>query len=305
MTSASELFHGRRSRLGRNDDTELGFGSSIFDRNIPTPLINHHHNRRRSRHNQRRDIEDCNRSSSSSSHSRHREHEPVRLDHGASQFNTGSSSSRGTSSSRANRMQFTRTDQLPGDVLLARERLVERLRGVSLSANRKPVSEILSHSHRSGAGNFGPLGYTKSPTTSPIYLYKGVAEKGGHRNAIVENVANKGHLMGSSIESVAAQSSRLTSGVPWNEFLYNDDFRLIDTGGWEIETSADWLGDDPISDSSTLIHTFSSLPDFSTKRPPGLNQEEVNCLQREIFNVEYKDDVPVLEAVLECSICLD
>ncbi|KAF9621689.1 hypothetical protein IFM89_026582 [Coptis chinensis] len=237
MTSASELFHGRRSRLGRNDDTELGFGSSIFDRNIPTPLINHHHNRRRSRHNQRRDIEDCNRSSSSSSHSRHREHEPVRLDHGASQFNTGSSSSRGTSSSRANRMQFTRTDQLPGDVLLARERLVERLRGVSLSANR--------------------------------------------------------------------QSSRLTSGVPWNEFLYNDDFRLIDTGGWEIETSADWLGDDPISDSSTLIHTFSSLPDFSTKRPPGLNQEEVNCLQREIFNVEYKDDVPVLEAVLECSICLD
>ncbi|PIA33087.1 hypothetical protein AQUCO_04200090v1 [Aquilegia coerulea] len=247
MTSASELFHNRRSRIGRNNNNdtnnnELGLfsssSSSSLDRNFPLPLHHHHHNhnRRRSRHQRRGEFsEDCDPIRRSSSHSRHlchREHEPVRLDHGATQFSTGNSSNTEISSGRANRLQFSRSDQLPGDVLLARERLVERLRGVSFSANR--------------------------------------------------------------------QSSRIIPGVPGDEIVYNDDFRLVDAGDWEIETSADYLaGNAPYSD------TRSSFRGFSMKRPPGLNREEVDCLNREVFTIKAIDDALLLEVGLECSICLD
>ncbi|KAF5178798.1 E3 ubiquitin-protein ligase rlim [Thalictrum thalictroides] len=247
MTSASELFHNRRLRIGRNNDTnELGFGSSSsssLDRNFPLPLPLHHphhnhHNRRRSRrHNQRRGefTEDCEPIRRSSSHSRHicyRENEPIRLDHGVSQFSAGNSSNSEISSGRVNRLQFSRSDQLPGDVLLARERLVERLRGVSFSANRP--------------------------------------------------------------------SSRIIPGVPGDEITYNDDFRLVDAWDWEIETSADYL-----AGNASYSDTRSSFPSFSTKRPRGLKQEEVDCLNREVFTIKAIDDALLIEVGLECSICLD
>ncbi|KAL5706907.1 hypothetical protein ACHQM5_025013 [Ranunculus cassubicifolius] len=227
MTSASELFHSsssssRRSRLGLRNNDHYSDNLISFDRSSPIPIPNHHHHsRRRHRHHHRRDIEDCD--SPLRRPTRHREHESVQLDHAASQFNPGNTSNNGTSSStRANGMQFSRSDQLPGDVLLARERLVERLRGVSLSSNRQTV--------------------------------------------------------------------RSFSGIPWDELTYNDEFRLVDAGDWEIETSADRVARET---------PFSNSSDVSKKRPQGLNLEELKHLHHEIFIIENKDNP------LECSICLN
>ncbi|XP_058081095.1 probable E3 ubiquitin-protein ligase RHY1A [Magnolia sinica] len=134
MTSASELFHTRRSRIGRN--TELGFGPSI-DR------VPHHRHHRYHRHEE--DCDPVRRSSHGPSlNARYlcnrvsqAEREPVRLDHSTSQSGTGNISGTETSSSRTNTPRFSRNERLPGAVLQARARLLERLRGVSLTGNRQ------------------------------------------------------------------------------------------------------------------------------------------------------------------------
>ncbi|KAF8404923.1 hypothetical protein HHK36_009818 [Tetracentron sinense] len=62
----------------------------------------------------------------------------VQLDHGnnTTQSDTGNSISIETSSIRTNMLRFARNDRLPVAVLLARERLLERLRVVSLFGNK-------------------------------------------------------------------------------------------------------------------------------------------------------------------------
>ncbi|KAL6013176.1 hypothetical protein ACLOJK_003668 [Asimina triloba] len=138
MTSASELFYSRRSRIGRNP--ELGFDLSL-DRLPPT------HHSRRTHHRHDEDCHPFRRSSHGPSslnprhHPCHRisqtlETDPARLDHGTRQSGTGNSSVMPTSNDQTNRRRFTRNDRLPGAVLQARARLLERLRGVSLTGNR-------------------------------------------------------------------------------------------------------------------------------------------------------------------------
>ncbi|KAF6165261.1 hypothetical protein GIB67_030443 [Kingdonia uniflora] len=144
MTSASELFYNRRSR--RN---ELGFDSPSPS---PSPSFEHNHRRRyQPQHHYHHQFRDCDpiRRSSSFISTRHlgnkREHKSAQVDFGTNEPGTGSSRTTASSSSRANRLHFARNDQLPGAVLLARERLLERLRGVSLTGNRQTggrLSEI-------------------------------------------------------------------------------------------------------------------------------------------------------------------
>ncbi|XP_022745436.1 probable E3 ubiquitin-protein ligase RHY1A [Durio zibethinus] len=133
MTSASELFYTRRSRVGRSDP-DPGIGSSI-DRN---------YNRRHhlSHHNHRHDLDGCD-NLRRSSHLRHvtprasapSERASMRFDQGSSQFvSTNGLNPDGVSSS--SRQSLSSNERLPGAVLLARARLLERLRGVSVSANR-------------------------------------------------------------------------------------------------------------------------------------------------------------------------
>ncbi|XP_077217321.1 RING/U-box superfamily protein [Tasmannia lanceolata] len=126
MTSASELFYNRRSRIGRN--LELGF-DSVSERN--PHLYSHRHNR----HSNREDDCDSLRRPSNSRHLSQTEREPVRLDHTTSQPGTSNFGIIDTSS-RTSRQRL-RNDRLPGAVLQARERLSERLRGVSLPGNRQ------------------------------------------------------------------------------------------------------------------------------------------------------------------------
>ncbi|KAB2047467.1 hypothetical protein ES319_A13G047300v1 [Gossypium barbadense] len=169
MTSASELFYTRRSRVGR-PDPDSGIGSSIER--------NYHRRNHLSHHNQRHDL-DGGDSLRRSPHVRHfssrasslSERSSVRFDEGTSElvssnglnavgvsnarrqslrsserlaregFDEGTgelSSSYGLNAdgvSSSSRQSLRANERLPGAVLLARARLVERLRGVSVSAN--------------------------------------------------------------------------------------------------------------------------------------------------------------------------
>ncbi|KAK8624900.1 hypothetical protein V6N13_089786 [Hibiscus sabdariffa] len=171
MTSASELFYTRRSRVGR-PDPDSGIGSSVER--------NYHRRNHLSHHNNRHDL-DGGDPLRRSSHVRHfssrasalSERSSVRFDEGIGELvssnglNADSVSSSRRQSLRSNeRLARPRFDEgtsellssnglyvdgvsnvssrslssderLPGAVLLARARLLERLRGVSVSANRR------------------------------------------------------------------------------------------------------------------------------------------------------------------------
>ncbi|XP_050212076.1 probable E3 ubiquitin-protein ligase RHY1A [Mercurialis annua] len=136
MTSASELFYQRRSRVGRNNtsNSDLGIdGDRNFHLNYTRRHQNNHH---------RHDFDGCDPTRRSSAHVRsHRLSSPsdralVRLDQGSSQLSPSSNTRRETLRN-ASRPRSTGNDRLPGAVLLARARLLERLSGVSLSGNRR------------------------------------------------------------------------------------------------------------------------------------------------------------------------
>ncbi|KAK8558660.1 hypothetical protein V6N13_098306 [Hibiscus sabdariffa] len=176
MTSASELFYTRRSRVGR-PDPDSGIGSSVER--------NYHRRNHLSHHNNRHDL-DGGDSLRRSSHVRHFssrasslfERSSVRFDESISELvssnglNADSVSSSRRQSLRSNeRLARARFDEgtgellssnglyvdgvsnvssrslssderLPGAVLLARARLLERLRGVSVSANRRSRTSL-------------------------------------------------------------------------------------------------------------------------------------------------------------------
>ncbi|TYG39537.1 hypothetical protein ES288_D12G022900v1 [Gossypium darwinii] len=117
MTSASELFYTRRSRVGR-PNPDPGIDSSI-DRN---------YNRRY--HNNRHDLDGCQ-------HLRLSPHEraSMQFDQGSSRF--ASINGVNAESVSSNGQSLHSNERLPGAVLLARARLLERLRGVPVSANRR------------------------------------------------------------------------------------------------------------------------------------------------------------------------
>ncbi|XXG56938.1 hypothetical protein AAC387_Pa03g4231 [Persea americana] len=233
MTSASELFYTRRSRIGRNPN--LGFSPS------PSPDRNLHHHFHRHHHNHPRE-EGCDpvprRSSHGPPNARHlchrvsqTERESVRFDLSTSP-GTGNSSSGGTSSSRTNRPRLTTNDRLPGAVVQARARLFERLRGVSISEN-----------------------------------------------------------------------SRTNRGISWEEFAISDGFRIVDTGDWETEIPEWFVAGAPFTDVTVQGQPTPDSLRTSKKKPPGLSLEDINCLQRVVFNVVEGDGVS--RAMRECCICLE
>ncbi|XP_052192717.1 probable E3 ubiquitin-protein ligase RHY1A [Diospyros lotus] len=163
MTSASELFYGRRSRFGRNS-LDLGGLDWSLDRSFHHPRHGSGSgagNRRRQHqqnpsnnsggNNTRRehhDLDGCdpfrrpgsslirhhlhsNRPSNSA------ERDTIRLDEGSSQSSSSSTINLENIGGTHNRQRLNGNDRLPGAVILARERLLERLRGVALSGNRR------------------------------------------------------------------------------------------------------------------------------------------------------------------------
>ncbi|KAL0853621.1 hypothetical protein Bca101_058773 [Brassica carinata] len=133
MTSASELFSTRRSRPGRSDP-DLESDSSLYRHH------SHHHRRHGiNHHNHRHDSDGCDSLRRVSPRLRRfcqnlglPERRPTRDVQGAPQYLETESNSFGN---------LNGSERLPGSVLLARARLVQRLRGVSLSTNRSVQME--------------------------------------------------------------------------------------------------------------------------------------------------------------------
>ncbi|KAK4757457.1 hypothetical protein SAY87_018758 [Trapa incisa] len=157
MTSASELFYSRRSRQSSRSivDLELGF-------EFPgerSPHFSHHHRRQnQSRNSHRHDSDACDplRRSPHLRHHRssHSERPSLSSDQGNWQLPLSNTTTM-EPQRNTRRPGFSASERLPGSVLLARERLLERLRGVSLSGSRQnsreisrmTQNEILLHDH--------------------------------------------------------------------------------------------------------------------------------------------------------------
>ncbi|KAG6762629.1 hypothetical protein NC652_023529 [Populus alba x Populus x berolinensis] len=240
MTSASELFYQRRSRVSRAN-TDLGLEPSVSDRIFYQNYNRRHHNN----HNHRHDLDGCD-PLRRSPHVRHpcqrlsflSERASSRLDQGTSQFVPSNNNSTETLSSTS-RPRVTVNDRLPGSVVLARARLLERLRGVSLSGNR--------------------------------------------------------------------QSGRASLGIYNREYTLGDELRVVDAGDWGTDISTGLFAGGSSSDDSTLqTERLHTVRESHKKKPPGLTQDALHCLQSEVFSsVEKGIEGGVSQVSWDCSICLE
>lgn len=140
MTSASKLFHSRRIRFDSRNDA---IDDTVPD--SPPPEGNHHRRTTTDRrHHHRQDLGACNPNPNPPPpprrFHRHRisEHELVLQDHSVGQLPSGTRSIRRWGPIAIENQNDNDNDnnrRLPGVVLLARDRLVERLRGVNVSQN--------------------------------------------------------------------------------------------------------------------------------------------------------------------------
>lgn len=150
MTSASELFHSRRYRFGvRYNGVEIsGFDTSLPDASSSSSSLQHRTTNRRYNRRENRHDDGCDLASRRIHRRRldHSEHESVHPEQVHNQSPTGSIINSEDFRS-IHRHRATGNDRLPGSVLLARERLLERLRGVSVSQNRQSSSSS-SNSHQ-------------------------------------------------------------------------------------------------------------------------------------------------------------
>ncbi|KAL9371104.1 hypothetical protein Peur_036244 [Populus x canadensis] len=240
MTSASELFYQRRSRVSRAN-TDLGLEPSVSDRIFYQNYNRRHHNN----HNHRHDLDGCD-PLRRSPHVRHpcqrlsflSERASSRLDQGTSQFVPSNNNSTETLSSTS-RPRVTVNDRLPGAVVLARARLLERLRGVSLSGNR--------------------------------------------------------------------QSGRASLGIYNREYTLGDELRVVDAGDWGTDISTGlFAGGSPSDDSTLQTERLHTVQESHKKKPPGLTQDALHCLQSEVFSsVEKGLEGGVSQVSWDCSICLE
>lgn len=149
MTSASELFHSRRYRSSlchTAGDVSPADASSSSSHQHRTTIRrhSHHYSCQNNRREHRHDLDGCD-PVSRRLHPRldHPEYESVHLDQGGSQSPLGSITN-SDDFRNIQRRGATGSDRLPGSVLLARERLMERLRGAPVSGNRQISGSGLS-----------------------------------------------------------------------------------------------------------------------------------------------------------------
>ncbi|PKA54270.1 RING-H2 finger protein ATL60 [Apostasia shenzhenica] len=142
MTSALQLLYIWKSRARRSQ--HLG-GASEADPSDPDPDPDFRRHRRDISHGRRRgDVDSSRRSYAGASKGRHSKycgsHKERELGRSVSSagdyFCPGNSSNGGVCSSRLSRLGLIKNDHLPGAVLEARKRLIERLGSVSLTESR-------------------------------------------------------------------------------------------------------------------------------------------------------------------------
>ncbi|XP_008787143.2 probable E3 ubiquitin-protein ligase RHY1A [Phoenix dactylifera] len=147
MTSASELFYIRRSRLGRSSEAEPALG--LLPSSDRDTGLRHPHRCRAPRDRPHRRGDGCDfsrRFNAGAPPARHpchhrasqMEHESVWLDNGATNISgTPNNNYGGTANSRAESLRFLQNDRLPSSVIQAQARLLERFRGMSLTERRR------------------------------------------------------------------------------------------------------------------------------------------------------------------------
>ncbi|KAI4342328.1 hypothetical protein MLD38_026967 [Melastoma candidum] len=162
MTSASELFYNRRSRPLRPSSPTGASTSSVYTGGFD--FLGHHHDHRpahhppgrRHAHSHLNDLHGFDLPLRRSSRARlSHEQRPrcsssdclwLHTDAGTSQAGPSSGMNVPTETN-SRRSRQASTDRLPGSVLLARERLLERLRGVPLSGGRRNASALTSNNY--------------------------------------------------------------------------------------------------------------------------------------------------------------
>ncbi|KAL3515351.1 hypothetical protein ACH5RR_022253 [Cinchona calisaya] len=265
MTSASELFHNRRSPFGRSISRllEIGEGEPPVDSSsTSSSSYSQLHrisqpNSRRHRHaahrdgstntssaansrrdHQRLDIDGCDPLPRRAPHPRHQlphrhllpDRESVWLDQGSSPSASGGVTNSQNGSTSRGRLRSTGNNRLPGTVLLARERLLQRLRGVSLSAN-------------------------------------------GQRN-------------------------QASSSIHHNDFTIEDDIGLADVGDWENEISTEWRG-------GTFSFTDVLSTEKSNKPPGLAHNALASLKVEIFGESDISDEEVTSRGLEDCSICLE
>ncbi|MBA0751490.1 hypothetical protein Gogos_000410, partial [Gossypium gossypioides] len=189
--------------------------------------------------------------------------------------------------SSSSRQSLRANERLPGAVLLARARLVERLRGVSVSSNRPTA----------GIGAFCPLVpvvlalLTINMVQSHCWCFLFYEACGPFDPEFYLRVAfNNGRIY-------VRRSNRAPPNAYHREHVTGDDFRIIS----ELSTGLAARG----SPLTSEAERFELLRE-TNKKPPGLTQEALDRLPLEIFgsqdvNVERKTS----RESRDCSICLE
>ncbi|TXG64165.1 hypothetical protein EZV62_011159 [Acer yangbiense] len=268
MTSASELFYTRRSRVGRADQ-DLGLDSLTPERTFP----NRRHHQTTSASTHRHDLDGCD-LLRRSPHLRHISHRPshterasARFDQGASQFVSSNPINREMSRSTS-RPSLNGNERLPGAVLLARARLLERLRGVSISPNRSVY-----------------LGSVVQPSFVVVNLIDVI---------ILPFLFHR-------------RSGRISFGGYQEENIFGDELSLVEAGDWGAETSTgSSTRGSPFAEFTAEIERLQIMQEAKRKKPPGLTKEALDCLHLEVFNnYEIGMEAELSKAALDCSICLE
>ncbi|KAF8013732.1 hypothetical protein BT93_I1564 [Corymbia citriodora subsp. variegata] len=152
MTNAAELFYSRRSRLHRGSASAAAAAAAATSTADQGLGFDHFPDRslhpRRHHHAHRHDLDGCD-PLRRSPHVRPRGSHSERVSNWVGQGTSASGNSMNMHPpSSVRRPDISSNERLPGSVLLARERLLERLRGVSLSGNRRSSRESSSMNHQ-------------------------------------------------------------------------------------------------------------------------------------------------------------
>ncbi|PKA58161.1 E3 ubiquitin-protein ligase AIP2 [Apostasia shenzhenica] len=271
MTSVSELFYSRRSRVDRTTEPDRGLDGLTADRDrhhqFRRSLLRSRRSRRSSRPPRREDCEPS-RQYRTPLQSEHVPAHSVNSFGDSESFNNNSNGS--IAGNRINRMILIRNGQLPASVLQARARLLERLRGISIRPNREIEA-----------------------TTSGVPWDVDFSELESRRNSVESGRNFSSSLLHS--QSPLIRRPRETSlrgisqhmgstSISWDELSsfgdFIDDFRM------------------PSSNYSTGEVPESSLRYY---RPPAIDWEAIHKLPHE----EFKDEDSDVELHSDCCICLD
>jgi hypothetical protein len=103
------------------------------------------------------------------------------------------------------------------------------------------------------------------------------------------------------------QSGRAFLGIYNREYTLGDELRVVDAGDWGTDISTGLFAGGSSSDDSTLqTERLHTVQESHKKKPPGLTQDALHCLQSEVFSSVSKGiEGGVSQVSWDCSICLE